>query len=111
MALLFYAMRKNNIQHLSQTKEKTPLDYAIRIMWIGALCSLIFALVSIVSGLPKLVSLSKNYNTESVRYEQALKEEQKYAEYSKKEIKDFAEQKAYEDGYCYPDEYIFFDVS
>lgn len=29
----------------------------------------------------------------------------------KKEIKDFAEQKAYEDGYCYPDEYIFFDVS
>lgn len=111
MALLFYAMRKNNIQHLSQTKKKTPLDYAIRIMWIGALCSLIFALVSIASGLPKLVSLSKNYNTESVRYEQALKEEQKYAEYSKKEIKDFAEQKAYEDGYCYPDEYIFFDVS
>lgn len=104
-------MRKNNIRHLSQTKKKAPLDYAIRIMWIGALCALIFALVSIASGLPKLVSLSKNYNTESVRYEQALKEEQKYAEYSKKEIKDFAEQKAYEDGYCYPDEYIFFDVS
>lgn len=111
MALLFCIMKKNYIQHCVQIKKKAPFDYAVRAMWLGALCALIFAFVSIGAGVPKLVSLSKNYNAESARYEQALKDEQKYAEYSKKEIKDFAEQKAYENGYCYPDEYIFYDVS
>lgn len=82
-----------------------------RVLLVVVVCSVIFSFASLNVNLPKLHRLKETCYEQTQIYEERMKEQKRLKSVTEAEKKILAEEKARKDGYSFPNDIIFYNVS